>query len=314
MINSPAFQFYPEAFIVGTSEMLAAEVGGYIRLLCHQWDKGGILNNDEFLSKVTGCNAEELARIKEKFSVRKRDGKLINKRLERVRRDLQSFRARQKKNAESRWGLSDGKTRASRMTEAKILGTHTKKEWELMREVHDWKCAKCLRRTGLVKDHIKPIYMKGSDSIENIQPLCTKCNGAKGSDATDYRRLDWREKIKENACQTPAASLPNACSLSVPLSIPLVPKTDRETRAREPRDEVEAGEWAEMSGVPADFGKRIFNQLVSRSWLDGAGQPIGDFRAHVKYRWSREESERAERKLKRPEPRQIDENIKVRKL
>lgn len=36
------------------------------------------------------------------------------------------------------------------------------------------------------KDHILPIYLGGSDTATNLQPLCRQCNTAKGPDATNW--------------------------------------------------------------------------------------------------------------------------------
>lgn len=51
----PAFQFYVQDFITGTSDMSLEEVGAYIRLLCYQWSKGGLPNDINRIAKI--CNA-----------------------------------------------------------------------------------------------------------------------------------------------------------------------------------------------------------------------------------------------------------------
>ncbi|WP_339306506.1 HNH endonuclease signature motif containing protein [Paenibacillus sp. FSL R5-0519] len=58
-------------------------------------------------------------------------------------------------------------------------GSHTEKEWQLVKERHNNKCAMCKEDKFLTKDHIIPLSKGGSDYIENIQPLCRNCNSKK---------------------------------------------------------------------------------------------------------------------------------------
>lgn len=80
--------------------------------------------------------------------------------------------------------------RYARVADARLLGAHSKKEWEDMKRFFEETCAACLGKSGLSaveRDHIIPIYQGGSDSIKNIQPLCAKCNSQKGASAIDLR-------------------------------------------------------------------------------------------------------------------------------
>jgi 5-methylcytosine-specific restriction endonuclease McrA len=88
------------------------------------------------------------------------------------------------------------KKRADRMRLAKEKGAHTKDQWEKLKIACGGICVFCLGEYELInleKDHIIPVYQGGSDSIENIQPSCAKCNAAKGSDNTDMRPFLWRD-------------------------------------------------------------------------------------------------------------------------
>jgi len=92
-------------------------------------------------------------------------------------------------SALSKWGNNTNQAkRSERLTEARKKATHTKDEWEEMR-LFFGECVKCGNKEDLVKDHITPIYQGGSDGLDNLQPLCRKCNASKGADSTDYRSV-----------------------------------------------------------------------------------------------------------------------------
>lgn len=106
----------------------------------------------------------------------------------------------------SRWGETVAGSRSTRLALARRRGTHTEKEWFGMLEVHDYRCVSC-GVEGVVKDHIIPVHQpNSSDGIDNIQPLCRRCNPRKGRERADLRQPDWREKLdawlKQNASKT----------------------------------------------------------------------------------------------------------------
>lgn len=104
-----------------------------------------------------------------------------------------------RKSALSKWGNNINQAkRSERLSEARKKGKHTKEEWEEMR-LFFGECVKCGNNVDLVKDHIIPIYQGGSDGLDNIQPLCRKCNASKGADTTDYRPI----YCEKNDCEMP---------------------------------------------------------------------------------------------------------------
>jgi len=63
------------------------------------------------------------------------------------------------------------------------IGSHTFKEWEQLKKILNYKCQLCGKKEPdivLTKDHIIPICKGGGNDINNIQPLCGKCNSKKG--------------------------------------------------------------------------------------------------------------------------------------
>lgn len=113
--RAPAFQFYADDFLAGTADMSAEEVGAYIRLLCHQWSKGAIPDDEERAGRIAGLvGSPSLRYVLAKFSPCE-DGQLRNTRLERVRAESAEYRARQAESgragAAKRWTAkrTDGK-------------------------------------------------------------------------------------------------------------------------------------------------------------------------------------------------------------
>jgi len=120
-----------------------------------------------------------------------------------------------RQNALKKWGggasSENAKTRSQRLAEARAKGKHTKEEWEAMKAVCGDACVKCgATDLDLSKDHIVPICKGGSDGIDNIQPMCHRCNAGKGgSDSADLRPESWSGMLAErlqNACQAHAPS------------------------------------------------------------------------------------------------------------
>lgn len=71
-------------------------------------------------------------------------------------------------------------------------GSHTDAEFLQMVEYFDSKCLCCGETSEyLTEDHVVSLSRGGSDSIENIQPLCMMCNRIKHAKTIDYRPKDF---------------------------------------------------------------------------------------------------------------------------
>ena len=100
IFRSPWFSFFPDDFLGGTVDLSPAEVGAYIRLLCHQWARGSIPHAEPHkLARIAGCpvTADVLAKFP--------GG--INRRLEIVREGAELYREKNsnngRKGAAKRW-------------------------------------------------------------------------------------------------------------------------------------------------------------------------------------------------------------------
>jgi 5-methylcytosine-specific restriction endonuclease McrA len=95
------------------------------------------------------------------------------------------------------------------LRKAKSEGRHTRRQWLKELSQHSF-CPQCKRRWEEIpprpdhrykyvwtKDHIIPLSQGGSDSIENIQPLCYQCNSSK------CNTINWERRVykgSEQAC------------------------------------------------------------------------------------------------------------------
>jgi 5-methylcytosine-specific restriction endonuclease McrA len=69
-------------------------------------------------------------------------------------------------------------------------GSHTDEEWQTLKKKYNFKCLCCGKQEPeikLTRDHVRPLVLGGSDSIDNIQPLCARCNSKKSLRQIDYR-------------------------------------------------------------------------------------------------------------------------------
>lgn len=66
-------------------------------------------------------------------------------------------------------------------------GSYTQQEWIDLCEKFDNICLCCRQSLPLTPDHIVPLSTGGSNSIDNIQPLCLSCNSRKQNKTIDYR-------------------------------------------------------------------------------------------------------------------------------
>lgn len=67
-------------------------------------------------------------------------------------------------------------------------GTHTILEWIELRHKYGDRCIGLGPHSGiLTPDHIVPLSKRGSNAIDNIQPLCMGCNRRKRNRIIDFR-------------------------------------------------------------------------------------------------------------------------------
>ena len=66
-------------------------------------------------------------------------------------------------------------------------GTFTQAEWDSLCARYNYTCLCCKQVKPLTFDHVVPLSKGGSNTIDNIQPLCLKCNQKKHNKIIDYR-------------------------------------------------------------------------------------------------------------------------------
>jgi 5-methylcytosine-specific restriction endonuclease McrA len=73
-------------------------------------------------------------------------------------------------------------------------GEITAQEWQALKEFYDYTCLCCRQQEPeitLTLDHVLPLSLGGSNTMDNAQPLCGSCNSTKHNKHIDYRK-DWK--------------------------------------------------------------------------------------------------------------------------
>jgi uncharacterized protein YdaU (DUF1376 family) len=99
--KAPAFQFYADDFLAGTITMTNEERGAYIALLCIQWSKESLTEND-FQRVCAGMPPHSQRICQSKFQI-DAEGNYKNQRLETEREKQVQYRKKQTDNANKRW-------------------------------------------------------------------------------------------------------------------------------------------------------------------------------------------------------------------
>ncbi len=96
----PSFPLFAQDFMLGTLHMAPDQVGGYIRLLCQQWDKGCLPSDLKMLKKISGVSNKSLDIILQKFV--KKTNEIhefyVNERMEKEWNRYEAFRLKQSLN------------------------------------------------------------------------------------------------------------------------------------------------------------------------------------------------------------------------
>jgi len=117
--RNPWFRFYADDFFAGTADMSQAEVGAYIRLLCHQWNRGSIPVQPDKLQRLAGGIVTN--EVMQKFKIVENDCRK-NQRMEVERGKQDAFIAKQRGN-----GVKSGEARR-RLVEPRFNSGSTKNE------------------------------------------------------------------------------------------------------------------------------------------------------------------------------------------
>jgi 5-methylcytosine-specific restriction endonuclease McrA len=183
----------------------------------HLLVKGNPLSDDMLARQVSMDKSEvkEALVELESFGVFSRtdDGVIYSRKMARDSASEEKKLERAMAGARTKWGHQDGaevgrSLRSQRLAASRQLGRHQAGQWQALKAFCKNSCVRCGKGepdVEIVKDHILPIYQGGSDGIENIQPLCRRCNASKGPEGVDYRPSGW-----ENACLMPA-KMPAEC-------------------------------------------------------------------------------------------------------
>jgi 5-methylcytosine-specific restriction endonuclease McrA len=122
-------------------------------------------------AKWRRANPEKMSAIGREWRQANPEKVLAQSRQHRLRYP-EATRAYERKRRALRWGAA---------------GSHTAKEWVVLRKRLGDRCLVCGTTERLACDHIWPLSLGGSNDLDNLQPLCRGCNSRKNTSIADYR-------------------------------------------------------------------------------------------------------------------------------
>jgi uncharacterized protein YdaU (DUF1376 family) len=196
-------------YLADTTDLTTEEHGAYLLLLMASWRNGGTITSDHAklarIAKLSPSRWKSAWESLSRFFVVGGDS-MHQKRL---REEHEKAMGRKLAASESgRLGAAakhgihvlSGTTRSQRMTAARAIATHSELQWEILVSEFNGRCVRCGSSGHKPeRDHIVPIYQGGHDGIDNIQPVCPRCNSSKGSETKN-----WAEYRRKNGWGTPS--------------------------------------------------------------------------------------------------------------
>lgn len=105
MSKNPVLPLYYNDINSSTEHWSDEEFGAYMRLLIHQWDKGGLPDDSTRLKRIASTVRKHWKLLKDKFK-KDPDGQLRNPRMEEIRINRNKFLEKQAENIRKRYQTS----------------------------------------------------------------------------------------------------------------------------------------------------------------------------------------------------------------
>lgn len=146
----------------------------------------------EYAHKYYQDNKEEIAeKMKDRYINPEKRAKILQKAKEYTNNNKEKVKAikqrcvKLKPEQYAKMSLKNAHIRRTRIMGG--YGSFTEEEWEAIKKKFNCRCLCCGKEKKLERDHVIPISKHGTNTIDNIQPLCKSCNASKGIKSTDYR-------------------------------------------------------------------------------------------------------------------------------
>lgn len=132
------------------------------------------------------CSIDCCAKARTVNGAKWKDKEKIKKYMrEYAQKNKEVFNRRAREWGKNNRAIKNANQRARRST----LGKVSAKEWEEICTSYGNRCVCCLSEKSLEMDHVIPVSLGGTTSIDNVQPLCRTCNAIKSTKAIDFRPL-----------------------------------------------------------------------------------------------------------------------------